>query len=135
MTNIILLSLIFYLVNMIVVSYAIRMAIKHKDKPESVARGDRATRSLWNLKESFPAFLVLGMLSIQLDVEGSAMPAMVWLVARVVYLPIYWLGITSQPIVDGISAPTWLRSLVWTISLLALISMGVLIFCSAAAAI
>ncbi len=73
----------------------------------------RASRALRNFQETYPAFIAL---ALALTVSGRTgglgeVGAWTWLVARIVYLPLYLLGIP------------YLRSLCWTVSILGLILM------------
>ena len=73
----------------------------------------RAQRALENFKETYPAFVAL---TLALAVAGKtggngALGAWLWFGARVVYLPLYVLGVP------------WLRTLAWAASLLGLILM------------
>ncbi len=70
----------------------------------------RLDRALRNYLETYPAFIAL---AVALALSGKtggigATGALVWLVARVAYLPIYGAGISM------------LRSLVWFVSLIGL---------------
>ena len=73
---------------------------------------DRANRSLNNLFETLPIFIGLVLLSIINDVDNSLL-AMIWLLARIIYVPIYIIGIN------------YLRTIIWAISLICLIIMSV----------
>ena len=53
---------------------------------------DRANRSLKNLFETLPIFIGLMLLSIINDVDNSLL-AMMWLLARIIYVPVYIVGI------------------------------------------
>ena len=73
----------------------------------------RASRALRNFQETYPAFIAL---ALALTVSGRTgglgeVGAWTWLVARIVYLPLYLLGVP------------YLRSLCWTVSMLGLILM------------
>ncbi len=73
----------------------------------------RAARALRNFQETYPAFVAL---ALALAVSGrgggvGAIGAWTWLAARIVYLPLYLLGIP------------YLRSLCWTVSMLGLALM------------
>lgn len=75
----------------------------------------RARRTLDNFRETYPAFIAL---ALALAVSGrtggvGATGAWLWLVARVVYVPLYVLGVP------------WLRSVVWAIGLIGLVLMVV----------
>ena len=73
---------------------------------------DRANRALKNLFETFPIFIGLVLLSITKDVDNSSI-AFFWLIARVIYVPIYILGVD------------YLRTGVWAVSLTSLVLMSV----------
>lgn len=73
----------------------------------------RAQRALDNFKETYPAFLALA-LSLAItsrDGGNGILGAWMWFVARIVYLPLYLLGVP------------WLRSVAYGISLAGLILM------------
>ena len=53
---------------------------------------DRANRSLKNLFETLPIFIGLILLSIMNDVDNSLL-AMIWLLSRIIYVPVYIAGI------------------------------------------
>ena len=73
---------------------------------------DRANRSLNNLFETLPIFIGLVFLSIINDVDNSLL-AMIWLLARIIYVPVYIVGIN------------YLRTGIWAIALICLIIMSV----------
>ena len=73
---------------------------------------DRANRSLNNLFETLPIFIGLVLLSIINDVDNSLL-AMIWLLARIIYVPVYIVGIN------------YLRTGIWAIALICLIIMSV----------
>ena len=73
---------------------------------------DRANRSLKNLFETFPIFIGLILLSIINDVDNSLL-AMMWLLARIIYVPVYIVGIN------------YVRTGIWAIALICLIMMSV----------
>lgn len=81
-----------------------------------VAKGrfaGRASRAFRNLLETYPAFVAL---ALALTVTGrgggyAATAAIVWMVARVLYAPLYLVDIP------------YARSIAWFVSLLALIAM------------
>jgi uncharacterized MAPEG superfamily protein len=84
------------------------------DEPKPNAMNQRAEKALRNLQETYPVFLALAVVAAlgrgdELSVWGSV----IYLVARVVYLPLYVLGVK------------YIRSLFWTISLVGLIVMFV----------
>ena len=73
---------------------------------------DRANRSLNNLFETLPIFIGLILLSIINDVDNSLL-AMIWLLARIIYVPVYIVGIN------------YVRTGIWAIALICLIKMSV----------
>jgi len=73
---------------------------------------DRANRSLKNLFETLPIFIGLILLSIINDVDNSLL-AMIWLFARIIYIPVYIVGIN------------YVRTGIWAIALICLIMMSV----------
>ena len=73
---------------------------------------DRAYRSLKNLFETLPIFIGLILLSIINDVDNSLL-AMIWLLARIIYVPLYIVGIN------------YVRTGIWAIALICLIMMSV----------
>ncbi len=73
---------------------------------------DRANRSLNNLFETLPIFIGLIILSIINDVDNSLL-AMTWLLARIIYVPVYIIGIN------------YVRTGIWAIALICLIMMSV----------
>ena len=73
---------------------------------------DRANRSLKNLFETLPIFIGLILLSIINDVDNSLL-AMIWLFARIIYVPVYIVGIN------------YVRTGIWAIALICLIMMSV----------
>ena len=72
----------------------------------------RARRAGNNILESLPAFLVLTILSIMLDIENYNL-AMFWLGSRVLYYFTYMFGIL------------YLRTILWFVSVSCLIMMGI----------
>jgi len=75
------------------------------------AHAQRANRALKNLLETFPIFIGLAILSLIKDVDNSSI-ALFWLIFRIIYVPVYVLGIN------------YLRTGIWTASLICLILMG-----------
>ena len=75
------------------------------------ARLDRAKN---NLLEALPIFISLALLALTRggDQVAEAQAALIFLVARVVYVPAYVSGIP------------WLRSLVWLVSMFGLLMMA-----------
>jgi len=75
--------------------------------------GQRAARALANMHEALPVFLALALMNM---IAGSAAAmavtgALVFLIARVLYVPLYLSGVS------------WLRSLVWSVGWIGLILM------------
>ena len=73
---------------------------------------DRANRALKNLFETLPIFIGLILLSIINDLDNSLL-AMMWLLARIIYVPVYIVGIN------------YVRTGIWAIALICLIIMSV----------
>lgn len=83
-------------------------------QPEASVIAARLDRAKNNLLEALPIFIALALLALTkgTDQEAEAQGALVFLVARVVYVPAYVSGIP------------WLRSLVWLVSMLGLLMMA-----------
>jgi uncharacterized MAPEG superfamily protein len=82
-------------------------------RPATGRMAGRAARTLANFKETYPAFIAL---ALALAVTGRAggvgeTGSWLWLGARIVYLPLYLLGVP------------WLRTLAYGASLVGLIMM------------
>ena len=75
------------------------------------AHAQRANRALKNLLETFPIFIGITLLSLFKDVDNSTI-ALFWLIFRIIYVPVYVLGIN------------YIRTGIWTASLICLILMG-----------
>ena len=75
----------------------------------------RANRSLRNLFETLPIFIGLVLISIIKEVDNSSL-ALLWLVSRTIYIPLYILGIN------------YLRTGVWAVALICLIMMSIKFF-------
>jgi len=82
------------------------------EKPLSPLAG-RAARALANYQETYPAFVALALgLAITGQTGGlGAAGAILWLVARIVYIPLYLFGIA------------YVRSLAWVAAMLGLLLM------------
>jgi len=96
--------------------YGVDYAATARDapKPESLELG-RAERALHNFRETWPVFIILSLVA-HLALPGDGLVfwgALVWFAARVVYLPLYVMGIV------------WWRSAVWGVSMLGLGLMAV----------
>jgi uncharacterized MAPEG superfamily protein len=86
-------------------------------RPKGVIAG-RAERALKNYLETFPALVALALALAVLGKTGGlgATGAFVWLAARIVYIPLYLLGIP------------YIRSAVWTVSAVGLFLMFIALF-------
>ena len=71
----------------------------------------RANRASKNLLETLPIFVGITILSLIREVDTSSI-ALVWLILRAIYIPIYILGIN------------YIRTGIWAASLICLILMG-----------
>jgi uncharacterized MAPEG superfamily protein len=78
-------------------------------EPAGVAVG-RATRALANFVENYGAFVAVDLALIATGHTGG-WGAVIWIVARIVYLPLYLAGI---PVV---------RTLCWAVSIVGLVTM------------
>jgi uncharacterized MAPEG superfamily protein len=78
----------------------------------------RADRAFRNLMETFPAFAALALALVVTGRNGGlgATGAEVWVAARILYVPLYFVQIP------------YLRSLVWFVSIFALVAMLVRLF-------
>lgn len=87
------------------------------NQPQGVLAG-RSARASQNYRETYPAFLGLLLAMILTgDTSGWGLfGGTVWLVARIVYIPLYLKGIP------------YIRSLVWLVSLLGLLVMMIGLF-------
>ncbi len=69
-----------------------------RDDQDSGVATLRARRAMWNLLETLPIFLTLGLVSLILPTEQVAagqalLGAQVYVIARAVFVPIYIVGI------------------------------------------
>ena len=71
----------------------------------------RANRASRNLLETLPIFVGITILSLIREVDTSSI-ALVWLILRAIYIPIYIIGIN------------YIRTGIWAASLICLILMG-----------
>ena len=78
-------------------------------KPSIYAQ--RANRASRNLLETLPIFIGISILSLIGEVDNSFV-ALLWLILRAIYIPIYILGIN------------YVRTGIWAASLICLILMG-----------
>lgn len=94
------------------------MGARDEDLPPLNAVAGRLERARDNFAETFPVAIV-ALLGIALTGKANALSegaAITWLAARVIYLPLYWTGVPK------------VRTLVWGVSLLALVALlGVLL--------
>ncbi len=86
-----------------------------RDKP-AAASGllfGRATRALANYVENFTPFVALALALIVTQRTGGpgALGATIWILARIVYIPVYLFGIV------------YVRTAVWAISIVGLVMM------------
>jgi uncharacterized MAPEG superfamily protein len=94
--------------------YGVLYAATARDDPRPPgALLSRAERALRNFHETWPVFIVLALVA-HLAAPGDALVfwgAIVWLAGRVVYLPLYLLGVFA------------VRSIVWSVATLGLGAM------------
>ena len=122
MIDIILLTLFFYFIQLplpmvlglkeVPLSYNLSSRDKEVKIPVLTGRGIRAVK---NLKESLFIFIPVSILSIITDVD-VVMAATVWLILRVVYAFLYYFGIS------------YLRTIIWFLSVICLFDMAIRIF-------
>lgn len=91
-----------------------------RDQPmvlEGVVAG-RADRAFRNLLETYPAFVALTLALVFTGRNGGlgALGAQVWLIARILYVPLYLFHVP------------FLRSLAWFASIFALVAMLIRLF-------
>ena len=102
----------------------IEMGGDYKAGPRDEARAlrgvfaGRADRAFRNLLETFPAFAALALALVVTGRNGGlgALGAEVWVAMRILYVPLYFIQIP------------YLRSLVWFVSIFALVAMLVRLF-------
>ena len=122
MIDIILLTLLFYFIQLPIpmilglkeVPLSYNLSSRDEEVKLPVISG-RGIRALKNLKESLFIFLPLSVLSVIIKVD-AIMAATIWLALRVVYCALYYLGIS------------YLRTIVWFLSIICLIDMALTIF-------
>jgi len=94
--------------------YGVKFAATARDnEPPPNAQNARAERALRNLLETYPVFIALSVVAA-IGTPGEALfawGAVVYLIARVVYLPLYVFGVEM------------VRSLVWIVSAVGLLMM------------
>jgi len=94
------------------------VGLSNRDKlPEATPLGGRAVRAANNTLENFVLFAALALTAHAVGVDEEAtLGAQVFFWARLVYLPVYWAGIT------------YVRSLIWGVGTagLAMILMAII---------
>jgi uncharacterized MAPEG superfamily protein len=95
-----------------------RVGLRDKTRALQGAFAGRADRAFRNLMETFPAFAALALALVVTGRNGGlgATAAEVWVVARILYVPLYVIQIPFA------------RSLVWFVSIFALVAMLVRLF-------
>ena len=86
------------------------VSARDEPPPPPSVLGGRAARAFRNYMESFPAFAALALAFLATNHPAGIWPTL-WIAARIVYLPLYLAGVP------------YVRSVVWGISLLALVAM------------
>ena len=122
MVDIILLTLLFYFIQLPIpmilglkeVPLSYNLSSRDEEVKIPIISG-RGIRALKNLKESLFIFLPLSLLSVIIEVD-VIMAATIWLALRVIYCVLYYLGIS------------YLRTIVWFLSIICLIDMALKIF-------
>ena len=101
------------LIDLLAKKTSLNYLFSSRDKAtENSILAQRAIRALKNLLETFPIFVGLTLLSIIKDIDNSSI-AFLWLMSRVIYVPVYIYGIN------------YLRTAIWAVSLICLILMGI----------
>ena len=122
MVDIILLTLLFYFIQLPIpmilglreVPLSYNLSSRDEEVKIPIISG-RGIRALKNLKESLFIFLPLSLLSIIFEVD-VIVAASIWLALRVIYCVLYYFGIS------------YLRTIVWFLSIICLIDMALKIF-------
>ena len=122
MIDIILLTLLFYFIQLPIpmilglkeVPLSYNLSSRDEEVKLPVISG-RGIRALKNLKESLFIFLPLSLLCVIINID-AIMAATIWLALRVIYCALYYLGIS------------YLRTIVWFLSIICLIDMALKIF-------
>jgi len=122
MVDIILLTLLFYFIQLPIpmilglreVSLSYNLSSRDEEVKIPIISG-RGIRALKNLKESLFIFLPLSLLSVIFEVD-VIVAASIWLALRVIYCVLYYFGIS------------YLRTIVWFLSIICLIDMALRIF-------
>ena len=101
------------LIDLLAKKTSLKYLFSSRDKTtENSILAQRAIRALKNLLETFPIFVGLTLLSIIKDIDNSSI-AFLWLMSRVIYVPVYIYGIN------------YLRTALWALSLICLMLMGI----------
>lgn len=121
MTNLIICSIFFYIVNLFLkMSFSLHKVpfvdwtYTKGDTSNITQISQRVNVSLNNLTESMPIFLALAILSVMLDVD-NLMLAQTWLVLRITYLLGAILNLYQYKMI---------RPLIWLPSIIVLVLMG-----------
>ena len=100
------------LIELLTKNTSLKYFLSSRDENTTISvQAQRANRALKNLLETFPIFIGITLLSLIKDVDNSTV-AFFWLIFRIIYVPVYVLGIN------------YLRTGIWTASLICLILMG-----------
>ena len=100
------------LIELLTKNTSLKYFLSSRDENTKIsAQAQRANRALKNLLETFPIFIGITLLSLIKDVDNSTV-ALFWLIFRIIYVPVYVLGIN------------YLRTGIWAASLICLILMG-----------
>lgn len=100
------------LIELLTKNTSLKYFLSSRDENTKIsAQAQRANRALKNLLETFPIFIGITLLSLFKDVDNSTI-GLLWLIFRIIYVPVYVLGIN------------YLRTGIWTASLVCLILMG-----------
>ena len=122
MVDIILLTLLFYFIQLPIpmilglreVPLSYNLSSRDEEVKIPIISG-RGIRALKNLKESLFIFLPLSLLSVIFEAD-VIVAASIWLALRVIYCVLYYFGIS------------YLRTIVWFLSIICLIDMALRIF-------
>ena len=100
------------LIELLTKNTSLKYFLSSRDENTKISvQAQRANRALKNLLETFPIFIGITLLSLFKDVDNSTI-GLLWLIFRIIYVPVYVLGIN------------YLRTGIWTASLICLILMG-----------
>ena len=120
--NILILSFLLVIIQIsipVIIDLVITNKIKFKylfssrdNAPDTSEFFGRASRALRNLFETLPIFIGLVLISIIKGVDNSSL-ALLWLISRTIYIPLYIFGIN------------YIRTGAWAVALICLIMMSV----------